>query len=142
MDTIVGCENVEQHEHVFINPKMEEAHGRIDMLLQPELGTDVKYRFTARLDLITQESIWELKCTQQITIDHLLQVVIYAWLWRTINPESTKKVKIFNIKNGEVMELHATIDELTKIIIELLRGKYEKAERLNDQQFLKQFKSL
>jgi hypothetical protein len=142
MDTIVGCEKVEQHEHVFVHPKMEDAHCRIDMLLQPELGTDVKYRFTARLDIITQESIWELKCTQQITIDHLLQVVIYAWLWRTINPESTKKVKIFNIKNGEVMELRATIDELTEIMIELLRGKYEKAERLNDQQFLKQFTPL
>ena len=142
MDTIVGCEKVEQHEHVFVNSKMEEAHSRIDMLLQPELGTDVKYRFSARLDIITQESIWELKCTQQITIDHLLQVVIYAWLWRTINPESTKKVKIFNIKNGEVMELHATIDELTEIMVELLRGKYEKAERLDDQQFLKQFTPL
>jgi len=139
MDTIVGCENVEQHEHIFIHPKMEDAHNMIDMLLQPELGLDVKYRFSARLDIITQESIWELKCTQQITIDHLLQVVIYAWLWRTINPESTKKVKIFNIKNGEVMELRATIDELTEIMIELLRGKYEKSERLNDQQFLKQF---
>ena len=139
MDSIVGCENVEQHEHVFIHPKMEDAHNMIDMLLQPELGLDVKYRFSARLDLITQESIWELKCTQQITIDHLLQVVIYAWLWRTINPDSTKKVKIFNIKNGEVMELRATIDELTEIMIELLRGKYEKVERLNDQQFLKQF---
>ena len=142
MDTIVGCEKVEQHEYVFVNPKMEDAHNRIDMLLQPELGADVKYRFSARLDLVTQESIWELKCTQQITIDHLLQVVIYAWLWCTINPESTKKVKIFNIKNGEVMELHATIDELTEIMVELLRGKYEKVERLNDQQFLKQFSPL
>ena len=139
MDTIVGCEKVEQHEHVFVNPKMEDAHAKIDVLLQPVLGTDVKYRFSARLDLITQESIWELKCTQQITIDHLLQVVIYAWLWRTINPESTKKVKIFNIKNGEVMELHATLDELTEIMVELLRGKYEKVERHNDEQFLRQF---
>jgi hypothetical protein len=141
MNTIVGCEKVEQHEYVFVHSKMEDAHEKIDMLLQPILGTDVKYRFTARLDLVTQESIWELKCTQQISIDHLLQVVIYAWLWRTVNPESTKKVKIFNIKNGEVMELHATIDELTEIMVELLRGKYEKVERLDDEYFLKQFAS-
>ena len=159
LNTIIGCETVEQHEHVFVHSKMEDAHEPLDRLLQTHLGTDVKYRFTARLDMITQESIWELKCTQQITVDHLLQVVIYAWLWRVLFPESdqtdpvtsspsqlvvagckpaNKKVKIFNIKHGEVLELRATTDELTNIMVELLKGKYDKNVRLNDAGFLEQ----
>lgn len=95
-----------------------------------------KYRFSARLDMVTQESVWELKCCQQITLDHQLQVVIYAWLWRTLHPECTKKVKIFNIKTGEILELCATNDDLTTIVVELLRGKYEKPIHLTDAQFL------
>ena len=88
--------------------------------------------------MVTQESVWELKCCQQITLDHQLQVVIYAWLWRILHPECTKKVKIFNIKTGEIMELCATVEDLTTIVVELLRGKYEKPIVLTDAQFLEQ----
>ena len=54
----------------------------IDEILRPFIERndipEAKYRFTARVDMITQNTIWELKCTSQISIEHLLQVVIYA----------------------------------------------------------------
>ena len=144
LDLVIGRETVELHEHVLIHNKMEEEHAAIDAALAPFLiqqsssgkGAPTKYRFTARVDMVTQESVWELKCCQQITLDHQLQVVIYAWLWRTLHPECTKKVKLFNIKTGEILELCATVDELTTIVVELLRGKYEKPIHLTDTQFL------
>ena len=149
LDLVIGRETVELHEHVLIHTKMEEEHAAIDLALaglgnvgQSGMGNEghnklpTKYRFTARIDMVTQESVWELKCCQQITLDHQLQVVIYAWLWRTLHPECTKKVKLFNIKTGEILELCATNDELTTIVVELLRGKYEKPIHLTDAQFL------
>jgi hypothetical protein len=149
LDLVIGKETVELHEHVLIHTKMEEEHMAIDIALAPFLngqngqgGTGnklpTKYRFSARVDMVTQESVWELKCCQQITIDHQLQVVIYAWLWRTLHPECTKKVKIFNIKTGEILELCGTKEDLTTIVAELLRGKYEKPIHLTDAQFLEQ----
>lgn len=150
LDLVIGRETVELHEHVLIHTKMEEEHMAIDLALAPFLNGQsgmgneghnklpTKYRFTARVDMVTQESVWELKCCQQITIDHQLQVVIYAWLWRTLHPECTKKVKLFNIKTGEILELCATNDELTTIVVELLRGKYEKPIHLTDAEFLEQ----
>jgi AAA domain len=149
LDLVIGRETVELHEHVLIHTKMEEEHAAIDVALAPFFVQGVgpnrdgnklptKYRFTARLDMVTQESVWELKCCQQITLDHQLQVVIYAWLWRILHPECTKKVKIFNIKTGEILELCATADDLTTIVVELLRGKYEKPVVLTDAQFLEQ----
>jgi hypothetical protein len=147
LDLVVGCETIIDHEYTFIHPKMEMEHRPIDELLDHHLvggqGTAVtplstpKYRFSARLDLVTQSSIWEIKCTHQITIDHMLQVVIYAWLWRLVPGYDAKKnAKIFNLKTGEVFVLDATTEELTKIVVELLRGKYEKHEPLSDDDFL------
>ena len=45
---------------------------------QPYMKKEIpegKYRFTARVDMITNDTIWELKCTSQISVEHLLQVV-------------------------------------------------------------------
>lgn len=149
MAVTIGCEEVEKHEHEIIHTKMEAEHGPMDRVLKavPGLGvtpggTPIQYRFTARVDMITAGTLWELKCTQQITMDHLLQVVVYGWLWRMLNPGSDKKVRIYNIKTGEVMELRATDDELTAVVVELLRGKYETAETLTDEKFLQQFEPL
>lgn len=47
----------------------------------PEYG-NVKIR--ARIDCMTDDTIWELKCVEMLSIEHMLQVVIYAWIWKNI----------------------------------------------------------
>jgi AAA domain len=127
------------HEHVFIHPKMEEEHAPIDAILRPFFGEKIRYRFSARLDLISKTHIWEIKCTQQLSMDHRLQVIIYAWLWRLVpGCDQEKPVRIMNIKGGESMEIRATTEELTRIVVELLRGKYMAPVCLSDTEFLNQ----
>ena len=63
------------------------------------------------------------------------QVIIYAWLWRLVLGES-KDFRLFNLRNGSVYRLNATTEELTSIVVELLRGKYETNTELGDQEFL------
>ena len=133
------------HEHVLVHPKMETVHVAMDAALRPWFGDQVRYRFAARLDLVTQDAVWEIKCTHALTIEHRLQMVIYAWLWRLF-PEplaphlgeaaSVMPFRLFNIKTGEVYELQATTDELTHIVVELLRGKYAAPVVLSDAEFL------
>jgi hypothetical protein len=79
--------------------------------------------------------VWELKCTSKITIDHLLQVVIYAWLWRTLVADE-RNIRILNIKTGEVLELRASVDELTHIMVALLKGKYCEPVVKTDEEFV------
>jgi hypothetical protein len=69
-------------------------------------------------------------------MDHLLQVVIYAWIMRTLDPGFSKKVKIFNIKTGEIRRLEAEKSLLDKIMIALLKGKYGKQKRLETETFI------
>lgn len=37
-----------------------------------------------RVDCVTNDTVWELKCVDQISTEHMLQVVLYAWMWQQI----------------------------------------------------------
>ena len=132
---LVNNENTPIAEFPLIHHSMDEIHQCIDTILSPHFEENVRFRFSAVLDFITEESVWELKCTSMISIDHKLQLVIYAWLWRTMNkPE--KKFKLFNIKTNELWFLDASIEQLTDIVIALLKGKHETLYVKSDAEFL------
>jgi len=132
-------------EHTIIHHSLEELHEKIDIcLLHHFSGTNLenfRFRFSAIVDLLTEKTMWELKCTTKITIDHQLQVIIYAWLWR-ITEREPRNFKILNIKTGEIWVLEATTDELTTIVVSILQGRYGKTVEKNDEEFLSEIHSL
>ena len=67
-----------------------------------------------------------------------MQVVIYAWIWRTLYPESPRITQIYNLRTGEKLRLDASDADLTRIIVSLLRGKYEEPVVLEDKEFIEQ----
>jgi hypothetical protein len=128
------------HEETILKYDMEDEHKNIDLILEKnDFLSSAKYRFTARIDLITEEDIFEIKCTSQITTEHLLQLSIYAFLWKAIHPESEKKFKILNITTNELMIMNATMNELIEIVVALLKGKYGKQKILSDEEFLEKY---
>ena len=77
-------------------------------------------------------------------MDHQLQVVIYAWLYemcRVSGKDDDDRVphnfKIFNIRTGEIQRLSADREHLDYIVLSLLQGKYERAEKITDEQFVR-----
>lgn len=125
-------------EKLLIHHSQDTDHEPIDIALYPYFSYETRFRFSARIDILTPSTLWELKCTTKITIDHLLQVVIYAWLWRLLYPSVEKECKILNIRTGELLRLNATTEELTKIVAALLESKYGKSEPIQDDDFLHQ----
>lgn len=121
-------------EKTIIHQSQELEHESIDLFLSEYFINTLKFRFTARADMITQTSLWEIKCVREITMDHQLQVVIYAWLLRMKSVE--KEVKIYNIRTGEIQCLDATKEELDYIVISLLQGKYQQIDKKTDAEFL------
>lgn len=113
---------------------MEKEMEKINRVLNPYFRND-NFKFSARVDLITPDVVWELKFTNSNSIEHFLQVVIYAWIWRTIGNE-TRDFQLFNIKTGECWLLQATEEELLDIMVILLRGKYGELVVKNDADFL------
>ena len=147
LDLIIGPDCIDEmgisqqpiFEKTIIHYTMEDEHILIDKTILEIYGQDAKFRFSGRIDLITEKTVWELKCTSQLSIDNLLQVVIYAWIWRIIykdKPEFNKQFKILNIKTGEIKRLDATLEQLNQIMEKLLKGKYAKQEKINDAKFI------
>jgi hypothetical protein len=128
-------------EETIIHSIDDEAHVNIDSILLEHFDPNIRFRFTARVDLITDSTVWELKCTSKISMDHLLQVVIYAWIWENrVNTEERtyekKSFRIFNIRTKELLSLNATSEDLNTIILALLKGKYTKQEKKTDNDFI------
>jgi hypothetical protein len=123
-------------EETILNPSMEEQHKLIDAALDP-FFENKKFRFTARTDIITPKTVWEIKCTSKISIDHLLQVVIYSWLWLVTKPDDRKEFKILNIKTGEILRLASSRADLDYIVVSILQGKYLEHEPITDEEFIR-----
>lgn len=153
LDHIIGNELGKEApliEFPVIQYDMEAELAKINAVLAPHFPDyDKKFRFSARLDLVTERCIWELKCTSSITIEHKLQVVLYDWLWRIVYSNDflrEKKMKclkpresrILNIKTGEKWFLNASFDELTTIVVALLKGKYNKPAIKTDEEFVEE----
>jgi hypothetical protein len=132
-------------EKLFIQCDNNKLHANIDRLLREHFSNE-EFRFSARLDLVTDYSVWEIKCTSDITNDHLLQLVIYAWLWRYCiedmeNLENIRDFKLINIKNGKKYRLNATTPQLDYIVISLLKGKYFNSPLKNETDFITECKN-
>ena len=72
-------------------------------------------------------------------MDHKLQLIIYSWIYILKTNSFDKKFYLFNIKTNECLQLNATLEQLTFIVIEILKGKYYEPIKLTDEEFLQQF---
>jgi len=120
----------------------DELHVKIDEWMSARLPELNKIRFSAaRVDVITDTTVWELKCTNDISVEFLMQVVVYAWIWKMVYPHKPKTFRIFNIKTNEIRRLesgHTTHADLDDIMYEIIRGKYLKDTPISDQAFVQE----
>ena len=125
-------------EEYIINASMEEQHKHIDKFIDKILPGKL-FRFNARTDLVTDTTVWEFKCTSELTHDHMLQLAIYAWIWNMKYMEDTtddneKVFRLFNIKTGELLRMEASMGDLNNIMSSLLLSRYtEQVEQTNNQ---------
>ena len=47
-----------------------------------------------------ENNIYELKCTENLTITNKLQLVVYAFMWKKLYPDDNKRFYLFNIKRS------------------------------------------
>lgn len=129
-------ESIPKFEDMYIHNSMEDIHSqKIDPILHQYFPSTVFFRFTAIVDVVTDDCVWELKCTNSISIEHKIQLVIYAWLWEVLEKPS-KKFRLFNIKTGEHFTLNYDLCDLTDIVVMILKGKYFNQEKKSDDDFL------
>ena len=80
--------------------------------------------------------MWEIKCCSELSMDLMLQLVIYAWIWKIKHKDDKKDFKLFNVRTGELRKLDVNFDTLNEIMTILIKSKYHEIERKHDEAFL------
>jgi len=127
------------YEVEIIKKNDDKQHVMIDHFVKTHMGERFgKLRFTAIVDAMSDSLIWEFKCTDEIEAEHLLQVIIYAWIWKLTCEEECgpRTFKILNIKTAEVQTLTYNSVIIDNIILMILRAKYNKLIVLSDDEFI------
>lgn len=123
-------------EEYIIHASSEEMHVPIDAFVENILPGE-RFRLSARVDLITESTVWEFKCTSELTTDHMLQLAIYAWIWNTTHSVSdTKEFRLFNIKSGELLRLDGSASDLNELMTLLLCSRFSEPIVKTDGEFI------
>ena len=116
--------------------KEEKVYHFIDEFIEKHMGSEFgKIRFEAVVDALSDTTMWEFKCVDEITAEHRLQLLIYAWLWKMTSIE-TKVFKLMNIRTGEVQTLNAYSSLLDDIILMIISTKFKKPIVKTDEEFI------
>lgn len=95
-------------------------------------------QISAIVDVLTPTTVYELKSVGALTIDHFIQVLLYAWIWRQAYEPThgARRFVLLNLRTGERWELIATPADCDAIARRLIQNKYAPRPVLTDSEFL------
>jgi len=102
------------------------------------------FTITGVADAITSEIIYELKCVGELTQEHLLQLVAYAWLWNVLPAQpgrlcrashGPRRARLLNFRTGQTLEVTSSDKELQAAMKVLLRHRMTAQKRQSDEEF-------
>jgi hypothetical protein len=134
-EIVVQCfENIEKHviKKLDYEVELKDNNSEIDT-------GNFKLNLFGIIDGIDDETIWEFKCVTEITLDHMLQLMIYSWIWnksfKRLN--GRRKFKLLNIRTSELYELSVkNMKEIEKILCIIIDRKYSAIKSLTDEKFI------
>jgi thymidine kinase len=150
---------VQLKEYDWVKPA--DAEYCIDVLKKHLVG-DVRYEtevetimtrgrqvtITGRIDALTDDTMWELKCTQQLEDEHLLQLAVYAWMSHAnetttgkqelpSRPFGSRRFCLLNMRTGHLLQIVSTFEELTAVVNVLVERYLQQELKLTDDAFMK-----
>lgn len=129
-------------EYSMLHYNQDGLQAPLEKALFPYFGNNMKFRFSARLDLLSKTRIYELKCTTIVTLEHKLQVILYAWIWAYLHPTEYREIYIFNVRNNEKWKLKADLEDWNFIVVELLKHKYCERPVLENEGFVEKCRAV
>lgn len=74
-----------------------------------------------RVDVCTDNIVWEVKCVNTISLEHYLQVIVYAFMWDLLCERGVQTYRVFkliNVRSGEVFRLnHRYLDDVVNYLV-------------------------
>ncbi|KAJ7185907.1 hypothetical protein C8R46DRAFT_388296 [Mycena filopes] len=70
-------------------------------------------------------TIWEVKLVSRLSLENVIQAAIYGFVYAMqVGRQDLPRVILFNIRDGEKLEIKGQMDDVRKLIVELLSKKY------------------
>ena len=91
-----------------------------------------RVRISGCMDIVDRDTVWEVKCVDNLQLENMIQLIIYYWMFHKKNVDKDKTFKLINIRTGEIKELIADTFNVQKIMDALFAHKYKVVERLDD----------
>lgn len=113
----------------------QEAHLLFEQDAEREIG---EKNIVGRIDILSPDSLFEIKVSDSLEKTHQLQAVLYAWLTRT----TKRNIYVYNIKTDECLKIKANQGlqlgaALEECVHYLIKQKYKPQHLLSDEAFQK-----
>lgn len=125
-------------EYNLVPKEDEELHARINRRIHKLTDDQLpfRFRFAGRVDALTSSTLWEFKFVAELSLEHYLQVMVYAWIWKEVHPDKPKHIRLFNIRTNEMQECRADPKTLDRVMRILMLGRYGDKEKQQNEAFV------
>jgi nucleoside-triphosphatase THEP1 len=97
-------------------------------------------RISGIVDLVNVDTLYEIKCVGEISIEHKLQLLVYCFIWiKSYNWRPDRKFKLLNIRTGECFTIilnEGNIAKIENILGLLVKNKYINKNKIDDEEFI------
>ncbi len=102
-----------------------------------------KVTLAGRLDAVNDDCIWEIKCVESLTVEHYVQVMLYAWIWSHGFEEEygPRDFRIVNIRTGQILRLRRESHLVEEAVRVVFGNKWSVRPVMSDAEFLKECRS-
>lgn len=113
----------------------ENENGKFFQYITNTYGT---INIKGRVDCYDDEVLWEFKCVESLQLEHMLQLVVYMWIWEKSMKKNygKRKFKLLNIRTGEVREIKYKSHVIDEIMDVIFINKYIPKEKDDDAEFI------
>ncbi len=121
-----------------------KPHLRSDTIFEQAVDATVRtgefgiVELSGRLDALNEDCVWEIKCVETLVVEHYVQVLLYAWIWRQeyVEQFGAKEFRIVNIRTGQIQRLQQNAWHLVEEAVHIVFGnKWHRAPALTDEEF-------
>ncbi len=122
-----------------------KPHLHAETIFEQSVETDCRtaefgrITLAGRLDAVNDDTIWEIKCVETLTVEHFTQVVLYAWMWGRdyVEEYGARAFRLVNLRTGQILRLRLDVPHLLEEAVHVVfANKWAKKPVLTDAEFL------
>lgn len=121
--------------HAFLDAKAGEI-----LAYEHPMGRNTPWaQIVGVLDAVTKDCVFEFKVTSELSFEHKLQVIVYAWL---CVDAPQKDFKLLNFKTGQILALRHDQAAIDRVVDLLCQNKLAEGKTLSDDDFIARHKNV